>query len=114
MAFLDENGLSHFKDKYDEQVESNLNDVVASEYSDTRTSTITAGTYVMKDGNLYRAKQDIPTSETWTAAHWEQVKLANDVGDLKSALQSGSEEDAIYHLGFYLDENGDLCQVDDE
>lgn len=29
-------------------------------------------------------------------------------------IKSGSEEDAVYHLGFYLDENGDLCQVDDE
>ena len=26
----------------------------------------------------------------------------------------GNEEDAIYHLGFYLDENGDLCQVEEE
>ena len=29
-------------------------------------------------------------------------------------MKSTSQEDAIYHLGFYLDENGDLCQVDDE
>ena len=34
--------------------------------------------------------------------------------DLKTALKSGKEEDAIWHLGFYLDENGDLCQVDEE
>ena len=34
--------------------------------------------------------------------------------ELKSALKSGSEADAIYHLGFYLDENGDLCQVEEE
>lgn len=33
---------------------------------------------------------------------------------LVSALTSGSEEDASYHLGFYLDENGDLCQVEEE
>ena len=33
---------------------------------------------------------------------------------LKSALRSGAEEDAEWHLGFYLDENGDLCQVDEE
>jgi len=29
-------------------------------------------------------------------------------------MKSTSEADAVYHLGFYLDENGDLCQVDDE
>lgn len=38
----------------------------------------------------------------------------DEIGDLKSALKSGDEEDAIYHLGFYLDENGDLCQVEEE
>jgi len=36
------------------------------------------------------------------------------VGELKSALKSGKEEDAIYHLGFYLDEDGDLCQVEED
>ena len=47
--------------------------------------------------------------------------LVDDVEDLKSAisdletrLKSGDEEDADLHLGFYLDENGDLCQVDEE
>ena len=49
----------------------------------------------MKDGNLYRAKQDIPTSETWTAAHWEQVKLANDVGDLKTAFDSNDIKETL-------------------
>ena len=29
-------------------------------------------------------------------------------------MKSTSEADAIYHLGFYLDENGDLCQVENE
>lgn len=29
-------------------------------------------------------------------------------------MKSTAEADAAYHLGFYLDENGDLCQVDDE
>ena len=42
----------------------------------------------------------------------DYTTLSNDVSDLKSALQSGDEEDAIYHLGFYLDANGDLCQVE--
>ena len=40
--------------------------------------------------------------------------LSGEVDDLKSALLSGAEEDAIWHLGFYLDENGDLCQVEEE
>lgn len=51
----------------------------------------------------------------------QDAELAQDVSDLKSALtdletrlKSGDEEDAELHLGFYLDEDGDLCQVDDE
>lgn len=43
-----------------------------------------------------------------------QRQINAEVSDLKSALKSGDEEDAIYHLGFYLDENGDLCQVEEE
>lgn len=112
MAFLDENGLSHFKDKYDEQVETTLNDIVAEEYSASKTYAV--GDYVLKDGVLYRCTTAITTAEAWTVAHWTAAKVGSDLGDLKTALQSGSEEDAIYHLGFYLDENGDLCQVDDE
>lgn len=65
------------------------------------------------------------TKQTWangdiiTAAklnHMEDgiVGTEADVADLKSALLSGAEEDAIWHLGFYLDENGDLCQVEEE
>jgi hypothetical protein len=27
-------------------------------------------------------------------------------------MTSTAQADAIYHLGFYIDENGDLCQVD--
>ena len=33
---------------------------------------------------------------------------------LTDAILAGTEETAAYHLGFYLDENGDLVQVDDE
>lgn len=38
-------------------------------------------------------------------------------GNIKADINgmlAGSKAEAKYHLGFYLDENGDLCQVDDE
>ena len=41
-------------------------------------------------------------------------ELSNALSSLESRLKSGAEEDADLHLGFYLDENGDLCQVDEE
>ncbi len=48
-------------------------------------------------------------------------QLSSDLDDAKNAisqlvtrLKSGAEEDAELHLGFYLDENGDLCQVEED
>lgn len=32
---------------------------------------------------------------------------------LKDTIKAGTIETAEYHMGFYLDENGDLCQKDD-
>lgn len=51
----------------------------------------------------------------------DYTQLSEDVSELKNALteletklKSGDEEDADLHLGFYLDENGDLCQVEED
>jgi hypothetical protein len=55
---------------------------------------------------------DSTLTQTGQAA---DAKAAGDaVSELRNTLKSGDEEDAIYHLGFYLDENGDLCQVEEE
>ena len=85
---------------------------IASVYDATKTYAV--GDYVWYSGQLYKCTTAISIAEAWTSAHWEASKIADDVKDLKSSLTSGLEKDAIYHLGFYLDENGDLCQVDEE
>lgn len=36
------------------------------------------------------------------------------LGPMLNRLKSGNEEDAELHLGFYRDENGDLCEIDEE
>ena len=59
---------------------------------------------------LYVCNTAITTAEAWTAAHWTQTS----VGAIFEAIVSGTEANALYHLGFYLDENGDLNQIDDE
>lgn len=48
----------------------------------------------------------------YTKAEVDTMKeeVENDLTDLKSDLKSGKEEDAIWHLGFYIDDDGDLCQ----
>ena len=38
---------------------------------------------------------------------------AAGLADLITRLKSGKAEDAELHLGFYLDENGDLCQKEE-
>ncbi len=40
-------------------------------------------------------------------------KGREDTKEINRCLKSGQKADAAYHLGFYLDENGDLCQVDE-
>lgn len=52
---------------------------------------------------------------------YESTTVEDELGTINSALtslesrlKSGAEEDAGLHLGFYLDENGDLCQVEED
>ena len=56
--------------------------VVASAYSSSKTYKV--GDYVLHNSNLYRCITAITTAEAFTAAHWAQIVLADDVSDLKS------------------------------
>lgn len=96
-----------------------VTDAIASEYSTSKTYSV--GDVCTHDGKLYECIVDIPTAEGWTLSHWKVSNIGDNVSnlnrqlsDLETRLKSGDEEDADLHLGFYLDENGDLCQVDEE
>ena len=56
--------------------------VVADAYSSSKTYKV--GDYVLHNSNLYRCTTAITTAEAFTAAHWTQIVLANDVSDLKT------------------------------
>lgn len=46
----------------------------------------------------------------------ENPKYTDTVYDdtaLRNTIKAGTIETAEYHMGFYLDENGDLCQKED-
>ena len=58
--------------------------VTASAYSSS--STYAVGDYVIHNSNLYRCTTAITTAEAFTAAHWTQVVLADDVTDVKSDI----------------------------
>ena len=77
-------------------------------------------------GDLYTVTAEGNARYLWNGSEWvnlndETAELQNalndlnrQLSDLETRLKSGDEEDADLHLGFYLDENGDLCQVDEE
>lgn len=56
----------------------------ASAYSSSATYAV--GDYVFHGGALYRCITAITTAEAWTAAHWTEVALGDDVSNLKSAM----------------------------
>ena len=66
------------------------------------------GDCVKNNGALYVCTTKIETPEAWDSTHW----VAMNIGNIFEAIVSGEEQYALYHLGFYLDENGDLNQVD--
>lgn len=67
--------------------------VVASAYSSSNTYAV--GDYVIHNSNLYRCTTAITTAESFTAAHWTQVVLADDVSDVKSDID-GNIEPRLY------------------
>ena len=57
---------------------------LAQPYSTSATYAV--GDYCTKDNILYKCTTAISTAESWTSGHWSEVKLTDDVGDLKSAI----------------------------
>ena len=69
----------------------------------------TSGTYavgdmVVYDGKLYKCITAITTAEAWTAAHWSETKMGNEVSELKTALNELGEVvgDPLYDIGSEL------------
>lgn len=63
------------------QAAESIAGIVAATYSNS--SKYSVGDYVYYDGNLYRCISAIDTAEAWTAAHWTQVSIGNDVHYLR-------------------------------
>mgnify|MGYP002623313044 CR=1 FL=1 len=61
-----------------------IGSIIAPIYSSS--STYTTGDHVIYNGNLYICNTAITEGEAWTAAHWTQVAVGDEVFDLKSAL----------------------------
>lgn len=87
---------------------TNVGSIVARPYSPP----YKAGEHCTQNGNLYKAKQDIPSDEEWTASHWTQIVMGDEVAGLKSALTSSidylanSEQMRVYPVW----ESGDISE----
>lgn len=55
-----------------------LINVLAQEY-DPEEGTYAVGEYVVYSSKLYRCKTAVDTPEAWTAAHWDEVVLTEDI-----------------------------------
>ncbi len=56
------------------------------------TATYDVGDYVLYNDHLYRCTTAITTAEAWTAGHWTQIVLGDDVSDLNDALNLKMDE----------------------
>ena len=63
---------------------ASLGALVASTYSDAATYDL--DDYTFQDNKLYRCVSPILTAEEWTAAHWQEVKLGDDVTEIINTL----------------------------
>lgn len=92
---------------------SDLLAAIAPYYSDL-TFPVKAGQRCWYDGDYYRAKVDIATSETWTAAHWETAVLSNDVAELQSDKLDAPSTAGTAGQALVTDGNGNVSWADVE
>lgn len=98
-----------------EDAAENLGGIIATPYA-SLTYPVPLGKYTYYNSNLYRCISPIETSEEFTAAHWTQVKLGDDVSALKSAFDAISDVEYSKNLydpsaispGFINETNGNV------
>lgn len=65
-------------------------DLITSDYSDL-TFPVAAGTMCYHSGVLYKANQNISTSEDWTAAHWTATTVEAELSAQKTEITNAQE-----------------------
>ena len=93
-----------------ETAAANLGGIVAVPYASI-TFPVPLGKYTYYNNNLYRCITPIASSESFTAAHWTQVRLGDDVSELKSAilLQEVTIPDTTQTISF--DSSGNVSSI---
>ena len=108
LKYRDDNGVYHEVDclKGDDATP----ELIAPDYEDL-TFPVVAGTHCYHSGNLYVANQAISTSEVWTAAHWDETVVGNEIEALSSAINVSQPTAQNADVGKFLklktiDQNG--------
>ena len=83
--------------------------VVAPDYNDL-TFPVTTGTLCTHSEKLYSANQGIQSSETWTAAHWDETTVDEVISAIKSDVSGKADKVSSATNGNFagLDSNGNL------
>lgn len=71
---------------------SELSENIAAAYDDTTSYAI--GDYCAKDGKIYKCNTAITTGETWTEAHWTEIRVMDEVVNIADDLDDNIEETA--------------------
>ena len=66
---------------------SNVAGAIATPYANL-TFPVAKGTYCTYNGSMYVAKNDIATSESWTASHWTNTNSGNEISEKVGSLSS--------------------------
>lgn len=77
---------------------------MAVEYG-SLTYPVPVGKYTIYNDLLYRCTTPIATAESWTASHWTRVRIADEVSDLKSALNSYASGETRTQSGISANQN---------
>lgn len=80
--------------------------VIALDYADL-TFPVLKDSLCFNSGVLYKAKQDIQTSETWTAAHWTQTTIEAEQSALKTEINSKADVSDVTELEEKVDQKAD-------
>ena len=86
---------SIYQSEYAEAADAVMKSAIATEYSSERTYDVNA--YVFHSGTLYRCITAITTAEEWTAAHWTQTVLGNDVEGFKNKFDL---DEQVFDMGY--------------
>lgn len=94
-----------------ETAAENVGSMIAVPYAGM-TFPVPLGKYTFHNNNIYRCIVPIPTSEIFTASHWEQVHIGDDVEDINNLLTGSTAYDDVVDIPYVIDGSGYVKATD--